>query len=395
MALNNNQQAFFELLRAGLWEKEARLLQFKDIDYSVVMQLAEEQSVVGLVTAGIEHVTDVKMPTKDVLPFVGQSLQIEQQNVAMNGFVAQLIDKLRQKDVYALLVKGQGIAQCYERSLWRASGDVDLLLSPDNYEKAKRVLLPLATEVETEYKSLKHLGMTMKGGFVVELHGMMHSRLSSRVDRVVDEAQQDVFCGGNVRSWLNGSTQVFLPSPDNDIILVFTHILKHFYIDGIGLRQICDWCRLLWTYRNSLNRELLESRIRKAGLMSEWKAFAAFAIEYLGMSAEAMPLYSPDKKWLRKAERILEFVLECGNFGHNREIKRSKNFYIRKIQAACFKMGDFARHAKVFPLDSVKFFLHYLGDGIQQARAKKPYYFQNHKTISKNELFPNNNLMQD
>lgn len=25
----------------------------------------------------------------------------------------------------------------------------------------------------------------------------------------------------------------------------------------------------------------------------------------------------------------------------------------------------------------------------------KPYYFQNHKTISKNELFPNNNLMQE
>lgn len=30
----------------------------------------------------------------------------------MNKFVGQLIEKLRKEDIYALLVKGQGIAQC-------------------------------------------------------------------------------------------------------------------------------------------------------------------------------------------------------------------------------------------------------------------------------------------
>ena len=101
----------------------------------------------------------------------------------MNQFVAKIIEQLRSKDVYALLVKGQGIAQCYERPLWRASGDVDLLLSDSNYEKAKAALLPSALDVATEFKSLKHLGMTMKEGFVVEMHGMLHSRLSNRIDR--------------------------------------------------------------------------------------------------------------------------------------------------------------------------------------------------------------------
>ena len=51
--LDNNKEAFFELVRAGLWEKEARLLQFDNIDYASILQLAEEQSVVGLVTAGL------------------------------------------------------------------------------------------------------------------------------------------------------------------------------------------------------------------------------------------------------------------------------------------------------------------------------------------------------
>lgn len=371
MNSDKNVSAFFALLTAGLWEREVLLSQFGKIDYMEVLQLAEEQSVVGLVAAGLEHVIDVKVPQEDLLQFIGQTMQIEQRNKDMNEFVAQLIGNLRKQDVYAILVKGQGVAQCYEKPLWRASGDVDLLLSDSNYEKAKRVLLPLAVEVDTEYKSLKHLGLTMKEGFVVELHGMLHSRLSNRIDRGVDEAQNDVFFGGNVRSWMNGSTSVFLSAPDIDVMFIFTHILKHFYIEGIGLRQICDWCRLLYRYRSELDLRLLESRIKRMGLISEWKAFYNLASRYLGMPDYGSGLMVCDSRYDKKADRIMEFVLETGNFGHNREIKRSKYYLVGKTQAAWFKMGDFARHAKLFPLDSVKFYCHYLVDGIRQAYAKK------------------------
>ena len=72
-----------ELVRAGLWEKEARLSQFGKADYEAVMRLAEEQSVMGLVTAGLEHLDvggmedDVrcKPSQEDMLQFIGQQLE--------------------------------------------------------------------------------------------------------------------------------------------------------------------------------------------------------------------------------------------------------------------------------------------------------------------------------
>ena len=92
------------------------------------------------------------------------------------------------------------------------------------------------------------------------------------------------------------------------------------------------------------------------------------------MLMETMPLFNENddhnQKLCRKAEHILEFVLETGNFGQNRELKRSRHFFVGKTQAAWFKMGDFARHARLFPFDSVKFCCHYLVDGIRQAYAK-------------------------
>lgn len=340
MHLDNNTQFFFELVKAGLWEKGVQLSTFSEVNFHEVIRLAEEQTVVGLVAAGLEHVTDVKVPKEALLQFVGRSLQLEQRNESMNNFVGSLVKKMRENGIYALLLKGQGIAQCYERPQWRAPGDVDLFLSETNYQKASNVLTEIASSVEKENPYNKHLAMTING-WAVELHGTLRGSLK-RINRVIDEVQNDVFYSGYVRSWMNGKTQVFLPRADEDVFFVFTHILQHYYIEGIGLRQICDWCRLLWTFKGSVDYGLLESRISKAGIMKEWKAFGSFAVEYLGMPVEAMPYLDVrskidvgrcevDKCFKRKADRILASVMESGNFGHNRDIsyKQKYPFVIR------------------------------------------------------------------
>ena len=182
LVLHSNTAILLDLIRAGLWGTEARLSNYGDLDYSSVMQLAEEQSVVGLVTAGLERVGDVKIPQQWSLLFIGSTLHLEQRNRAMNEFVASLVGKMRTAGIYTLLVKGQGIAQGYEKPLWRACGDVDLFLSEDNYAKAKEMLVPLASSVEKEYEREKHLGMTING-WVVELHGRLYCGLSSRIER--------------------------------------------------------------------------------------------------------------------------------------------------------------------------------------------------------------------
>lgn len=359
--MNDNQKAILALVRAGLWEKEVQLSSLGRIDWDEIYQLSAEQSVTGLVLTGIEH-SDVKPSQELLLQWIGEVQIIEQQNKSMNEFVAKLIEKLRYQDVYAVLVKGQGIAQCYEKPLWRSSGDVDLLLKED-YSKAKEFLTPLSSSVEAESIQAKHIGMTIKS-WVVELHGTLRSRCLKKMDKVIDDVQNDVFCGGNVRSWDNSGTIIFLPSFNNDVFFVFTHIIKHFFREGVGLRQVCDWCRLLYICREVLDLELLERRLSKAGVMTEWKAFAAFAVNYLGMPIEAMPLYSSEEKWLRKAEKINAYILSVGNFGHNRENIYNNNYFNRKAKAFSRRIGDAKDHLFIFPIDSMKVFFRTLYYGL-------------------------------
>lgn len=331
--INNSQKVFLELMKAGLWgDGNPNLRIDGTTDWQEVYRLATEQSVLGLVLAGLEH-SDVKPPKMLLLQWIGEVQQIEQRNKTMNQFVAELVEKMRAADIYAILVKGQGAAQCYEKPLWRPSGDVDLLLSEVNYKKAKELLLPLSSSNKNEERYSQHLGMSI-GKWYVEIHGSLRTGLSARVDKEVDAAQESVFIGGNVRSWDNNGTLVFLPAPTEDVFLVFTHFIKHFYKEGMSLRQVCDWCRLLWTYRESLNYGKLELWINKAGLMKEWKAFYNLANRYLGMPDLDSRLMVHDSRFDKKAEKLVEFIL--GGYSGN-------------------KIKDTLQIAKIFPWKALRY----------------------------------------
>ena len=236
-------------------------------------QLAQEQSLQRVVLQGIEELRakgiELSVPKMLLLQWIGEVQVIEQRNKEMNAFVAELIGKLRKAGIYALLVKGQGVSQCYDKPLWRSCGDVDFLLDDENYEKGKKFLSGIAQEVHKENDFDEHFSVILDG-WDVELHGSMRSMLPEKTDAFIDEIQKEAFEKKRCRVWNNNGAEILLPNPDDDVIFVFTHILKHFFHYGIGLRQVCDWCRLIYTYRDSLNNGLLESRLRKMGLMSEW-----------------------------------------------------------------------------------------------------------------------------
>lgn len=338
--LDKNQKILLTLTRAGLWEKEVQLLPYGEIDYTIIYNMAERQGVVGLVAAGIENLShnenaNFKVPQTVALTFAGSTIQMERRNKAMNLFIAELVEKMRAADIYAILVKGQGVAQCYERPLWRPSGDVDFLLNEENYKRARAFLLPLSSGNKDEERYSQHLGMNI-GQWYVEIHGTLRTGLAARVDRHVDEVQKEVFNGGNVRSWQNGGTQVFLPAPNEDVFLVFTHFIKHFYKEGMTLRQVCDWCRLLYTYRESLDYGLLELWLRKSGLMGEWLAFYNLASKYLGMSdmVQGSRLMVHDSRFDKKAEKLMAFILN-GYSGN--------------------KVKDTWQIAKIFPWKALRF----------------------------------------
>lgn len=382
MASSNrdNINAFFYLLRAGLWSGSNnkslssydKSLLSESVDYKEIYRIAREQTVLGVVADGISRTVGIaKGISEDEMGQVmGEIIYLEMLNSEMNSFIRDLITKMNAAGIYTLIVKGQGIAQCYDKPQWRAVGDVDLFLDAENYEKDKIFIEPIAKPCEDEDKRRMHACYTM-GDKTVELHGTLYSGLSKRIDNVIEEVQRDTFENKKVRIWKNGDVEVPLPAIDNDLIFIFSHIIQHFYKEGVGLRQLCDWCRFLFTYKGQFDLHLLENRLKEMKVMTEWKVFGVIAVERLGLPEDAFPFYEVSSRYRRKAEKVLKVILEVGNFGHNRDKSYfKKHSYLVRKAISLWKNGGYIVHnIGIFPANSLKYLPRFLFGGFR-ATAK-------------------------
>lgn len=69
-----------------------------------------------------------------------------------------------------------------------------------------------------------------------------------------------------------------------------------------------------------------------------------------------------DANLKRKADRVLELVLESGNFRHNKDLSYRTRYsgLTYKIVAAWRRLKDFASLIPVFPLDAPRFYVTYV-----------------------------------
>ena len=100
------------------------------------------------------------------------------------------------------------------------------------------------------------------------------------------------------------------------------------------------------------------------GIVAEWNAFGAFAVEYLGMDPSVIPMIDDnlDGNLKQKTKRICHVVLEAGNFGHNKDYSyRSK--YPRLVEKTITffrRFGEYVQLFAIFPADAPRFFVTYV-----------------------------------
>lgn len=118
MILDHNQQLFIVLLKAGLFPVHGEGLKVNDslfeaVNWEIVYQLAQEQTVQGVVLQGIEWLKShylnenksgfstnspqmkLDIPQSLLLQWIGEVQIKERRNKAMNQFVIGLIEKLQ------------------------------------------------------------------------------------------------------------------------------------------------------------------------------------------------------------------------------------------------------------------------------------------------------------
>lgn len=311
LALKN---AFFELLRSGLWSTKPDAILFEHFtpdDWNRLYTLVKEQAVIGVCYPALEKLpVSVRPPRTLYLTWYAQVEFIKENNRHMREVYAELIDRFNEQDFYPMLLKGLGVGTWYPEPELRMTGDIDLFF-PAKYDKA--VALVESWGFEVTYMS-QHDKFYYKG-ILIEMHHSIISPASLELDimPVYTEAGQE---------------QYRIPDEDSYAFLLLVHAVKHLVASGVGVRHLCDWALFLFHNHTLIDCELVWKNIRSLGIKRFVIEFTELSVDYLGLDPQiAYPWIKEGAKEKYK-KRLAEELLKKGDFGKFAEKRQQMDTHL-------------------------------------------------------------------
>lgn len=318
--MDKTLQALFALLQAGLWgtldEAGASVFPLSAGEWERVFTLARQQTVTGIAFRGLDFLPEEAAPPMGIMAkWMAHADRIEQSNRVMNETVAKLYGHFASAGVEAVLQKGQGVAAMYPEPLLRECGDIDLYFPGHD-----GVSDPLAgIDGAVRERQPDDSWVYVVDGIIVEHHTDLLDIQSPRAKRYVQKLIQEK---GFEKVVTGDGVEVLVPAPEVNLLLLSSHILKHAFGVGIGLRQFCDYAVARRYYEGRVNEEEMREIWRMTGLEKWEDLLEGFLVKKTGV--------------------LLDIVLKGGNFGvysKDREnVPRAR--WARKVQTFKALMGN-------------------------------------------------------
>ena len=357
------EQTFWELLRAGLWEIQPLIeTKLTDEQWAEVMKHAKQQTLLGVLFDGMLRLPIDLQPNEETrMKWFWKVNHIEKSNRKRNKVLVEFTEKLKEYDIPSLLLKGQSYAVMYPQPLHRQCGDIDLFIGKKYYEKTCALAKEWGMTSDKNNESPIHKECAWQG-VTIELHRKISNipRLSHHYP-LVGWCESELEMSNTSFVPSTESLSVRIPSPSFNALYVFFHLYQHFLINGVGLRQLCDWARLLHIYKGAYDCHELEERLSKMGILHPWRVFGTLLVNQLGLPQEEFPLYQSSEK---KAEKVLEMIKIDGNFGFTRGENKPKSgsFVWRKIKRFLFNSYRYPQVFLLFPIDTLWGYVSFITD---------------------------------
>lgn len=349
---------FFNILKSALWGSDDRLdaSSLSRDDVMVALRIAKAQTVLGMVANEVMQTSSLSCLLNEadkagLKRFVMSNLTTGQM---LNNALINIVLELRKHGIDPVLLKGQGVAKYYPMPELRQCGDIDVYVGQDNFAKACEVIGEMSSpeDHQGDIPSLKHFH-TRIGHAFIEIHRYTDVYWPKRYDRVYQKIS-DAGMHSDLVPLDFAGVPVMSPSVDFNVFFIFNHFWHHFIADGVGLRQLCDWVRLMHANHGKINLDYLSDVLGKMRLMKEWQVFGYIAVNTLGLPADEMPFYEP--KYKKTAEKVLELIMLEGNFGmeNRKDYKRPKGYVAGKWYSFKRRFARNLRVLSIFPMESLR-----------------------------------------
>ena len=373
ISLNSEQSSLLELVKASLFGSIPKIPE--DANWEKIFEAAKIQCIVPLLVYSV--------PSEHRYEWTAISYQSKARFIQMI-YEQNALDKLlKDNDIPFAILKGTAAAVYYPNPTLRTFGDIDVYITKENLESARRIL------DNNGYQFVKGDGSEYvyeKNGIEVELHIKISGTYYNDVEHIIIEGLNNI-----IEYKISNNSFPGLPAYENGISLL-GHIMHHLKTYGIGLRQIIDWMMFV---QKELDDFAWENHFKKmaseAGLEKLAVTVTYMCKKWLGLPDDITWCNYADEYL---ADQLLVRILDDGNFGCDRAPYESVKKIVKEegtfkyLQHAGLENWPFAqKHSVARPFAWLYQLVRYLCFGFYSLFTGKKVFRNRKHSLSIEELW--------
>ena len=321
------QKIFFDFLRFCIGSAKEIPDSLKEVDWKELYAIAQKQALLGVLFYGIRRLPKELAPEQKLLmQWMVMAEMIRKQNIRLFQDSVKVCKNFENEGFANCILKGQGNALLYPDPYMRTPGDIDIYLSGGR----KKIMKYVDQVCPNQVMRYHHVDFpVMKTA--IEVHftpsymfcPIQNRRMQKWFEKVMGEQ-----CNHRV-SLPDGYGEIYVPQVSFNVIYILSHLYRHIFTEGIGLRQLLDYYFVLVKWHTDLTNltdsdnslpqmtqintdlDALRHELKYLGL---WKFAGAVMFvmkEVFGLSEDRMIAPMDEKE----GRFLLDEIMRGGNFG--------------------------------------------------------------------------------
>lgn len=307
---SDSYSKFFDFLKFCIGTSEKTCTIVGEKEWSVLFKIAERQGIVGILYTGLERLDKGQGPKGEVLMrWIAQAQTIRNRNVQLFRLSADIVERFGKDGFRCCILKGQGLALLYPNPYMRTPGDIDVWVSGGR----RKVMEYVEKRCPGQTIRYHHVDFPVMKEVPVEVHftpSYMNSPMANAKMQKWFEQLADLQYS-NRTELPDGLGEIAIPTLSFNLVYILSHLYRHVFSEGIGIRQLLDYYYVLTQEDSQENRTVAARSIERLGMKRFARVVMYIMVELFGMDRRYL-LFEPDE---REGKFLIEEVLIGGNFG--------------------------------------------------------------------------------
>lgn len=319
--MNTTLRLFLELVNDAIHGRKTEEVLKQEHDIKRLIRYMNRTGVSAIVQENFCTALENGEPLEEKQEIITMWRQFAQ-NTAMRQMqqsfaIRKLQAEARKRNLTLVYFKGCILADLYPKYLLRSSSDTDIFVYETEKEEAIRMLEDLGyVWCESGSKAMVPVYYNEQLDHKIEMHFCLwedYEGVQMRILEGFDLTNRDTLIPLNV---CNG-IEVMSMSHTNHLLYQIFHIVKHFAVEGIGLRYVTDVALFAERYIDEINWSDFWRKMRKLGYEKFTVTLFTLGIRYFELDGRVLC----GRKFPKEEEiaPILEDLVICGEIKEHKE----------------------------------------------------------------------------